>query len=506
MAKVERASLLTGDEVPAPVGEAPAPKVSRKKRYADEVEVAQPLVMNYEPRWASTIGATAVAAREFAKFGAITLRTLSAMARTFVPAAVIAARTNDVAEFSTMSSDMFEPGWRMRMRNPTVEPTRRDKKRMAQLAEAFLRGGGDMWPNGMEGVLRAIVPQTLAWDRYTFEVLRHSDGTPMGLVPVDGATMAKAIPVGTSATNGRWYPRGNDTAYYQIIDNKIVSAFRKDQIGWGVRNPSTHVNTFGQGVPELEVGLPLITDLLNIYTANATRASGGLRSDALLLFKTDGGTRRFRAVEEQILAAMSNNVGRQRTPLIQVDPNMKEDVVVVPLHHPTSELELGQQLSLLTKYVCALYDVDPARIQQVFGTEGQTSTVESGKGLSARIENGRRSAIPTLRNIQATFNQSAVWPTDPNYVFEFTGIQVETKDAMVKRLSEEVRLYKSPNEARAELGMPPNDDPVSRYPLDAAYSPWLAKVIENSTGAGDDLMSDMDMDFDEFIEGKRVSR
>jgi len=466
-----------------------------------------PKAYNYEPRWAATVAAAMVAAKEYAKYGVVSLGTLYRMSKTFLPAAIFAARTNDCADFSMYSTSRHVPGWTPGMRDKRRTPTRRDEKRMQEIADFFMGGGTDFWENGFEGFIRAIVPQSMTWDRYTYEVVRNEDRMPVSLVPVDATSVAKAMPTGKNL-NGRWNPRGDEVAFLQVVDNKVTAEFKRGELGWGARNPSTLLNGLGHGVPEMETGMNILVDILNIYIANSARASTGLRSDALVIVKSDMATGKFNTFERKVVAAMSNNSGRQATPVLQIDPNLKEDVTVVPLHHPSSEMELGAQMGMLVKYFCALFDMDPARIQQVFGVEGQTSTVESGKGLSSRILSGHRSAYPMLRNIAWNLTTTVLWHTPgwEDYVFEFTGLTDETREERVKIAAMEADSYKSVNEVRQEMDEQAWDDPISRRPLHAAYAPLTQAVIANAVSPEDNLATDASLGVGEWLQGKQATK
>lgn len=485
-----------------------SPKVKPKALPADDGVLVEPVAYNVEPLWAATVGVTMMAAREFAKQGVVSLRTLSAMGKTFIPAAITRVRTNDVAEYAEMSLDKFQPGWTIQMRDPNATPTRHDLKAMRRLSEVFLRAGDVFWPNGFEGLLRAIVPQSLIWDRYCFEVLRESDGTPWALVPVDASTIAKAIPTAQQGKGGQWYPRGNQTAYLQIADNDIVAEFTRYQLAWGVRNPSARINAFGYGVPELELAIPLITDALNISVANSSIASAGLRSEAIILYHTDADDRRWRAIERNVSAALASSTrNRHRVPIVKVDPSIKEDVTVVPLHRGASDMQMAQQLAQVTKYICAIYDIDPARINMLYGNEFQTNTI-SGAGSSARIAQGRRQVLPLLKNLAHTFNSTVVWPTHPKYRFVFTGTDTQSEAERVEAYTKAAQVYLSPNEVRTMLGLSPFTDTVSKHPLHAQYTTLIQQELDAESEAKAQTERDMQIDeggFPAWLGGKRLT-
>lgn len=455
----------------------------------------------------------------------LSFASLMAMSRIPVIGTIIQTRISQVADFARSQPDPYSIGYRIRHRDVKREPTKRDENRIKEITELIERAGGPYWYGGFEGFLRAVTRDSLTYDQANFEVIRERGGRPWGFVPVDAATIRRAKPNAKAMATGRIDP--DDIAFIQIMNNKVVNEWERHELAWCIRRPRTWVYANGYGFPELEELMTTITNLLNAETFNSTNFTNGIHTRTILGLKSTMDETMFKAFKREVVAMMSGVGNANRVPIIQLDPEFKEELAAVPLDRSNAEMEYREWLNWLLKIVCGSYGMDSAEINFVFGNEGQSTGGMQGSPVAERVALSKERGLrPLLRSIAYWLNEWVIQPFNEDYMIEFTGFDEQSEADRYELDNKAIRAWMTVDEIRAQKDLGPLPDGLGEIILDptwyqAKQAADMAAQQEEQGGEQDSLfgppgeegeedMEDMDfggedMDFGGEEEGEPMA-
>jgi len=381
---------------------------------------------------------------------------LAQMARVPVVSAIIQTRINQVAEFCTPQSNKYDAGFVLRPRDKAAEVTDAIKRKVTELT-AWLETCGDGYKYSgafdFEAFVRMILRDSLTYDQCAFEVLRTRGGKVTGFVPVDASTIRRAATSAEERKEGRrdW----SEGAFVQVINNKKVAEWDAESLGFGVRRPRTWLYAHGYGYPELEELVRTVTYLVNAETYNASNFVNGIHVNSILAVKSKMSPQLFRAFRRDFYAMLSGAHQAKRTPILQLDPDANEEVSSVSMGSSAEEMGYSTWMGYLTKIACAIYQIDPAELGFVFGSEGVTSSLSQGGPEQRILASKDRGLRPLLRQVQGWVNRWIIHPIAPDLSFEFVGLDAETEASKLQADKDRVSTYMTINEIRASNGLEP---------------------------------------------------
>lgn len=369
--------------------------------------------------------------------------TLDKLSRHNIASAIVQTRINQVSEFSNPTEEnSSDPiGFRIKKRDGSL-PSDEEHLKIKQLERFIVDCGSETidFELTFESFLRQIVRDSLVYDQANFEVVRNKAGKIIAFLPVDASTIRRA--------------KSNDSEikYVQVKNNKIISEFKEEELCFGVRRPRTSLGVKKYGHPELEELYQTLNHIYNAETYNASNFTNGISAAGIIAVKSKMNPKLFRAFRKEFYQMLTGTHNSKKTPLIQLDPDANEDLKALNLSASNAEMEYSQWINYLIKVTCAIYQMDPAEIGFVFGNESQRSTAVQSDP-SARVLMGKEKGLrPLLRAIQSWINKYIVYQIDPNYQFEFIGI--DAVSALDKQRIQKGRaLYMTVNELRALSGL-----------------------------------------------------
>lgn len=379
---------------------------------------------------------------------------LTYMSRVPVISSILQTRINQIAEFCIPQEDQFKAGYVIRLRDKTKEPTDEEKKEMQTLTQWIETCGegykfGGAWD--FESFVRMIIRDSLIYDQACFEIIKNRGGAIIGFIPVDASTIRRASVTEEEKKTGHrdWI----DSAFIQVINGKRVATFDNDQLAFCIRRPRTNIVSRGYGFPELEELVKVVTHLVNAETYNASNFTNGIHANSILAIKSKMNPQLFRAFKREFYANLSGPAQAKRTPIIQLDPESQEEIESVNLGATAEEMGYKDWLGYLTKVACSVYQIDPAELGFVFGTEGQTGALTQ-QGPGARIQASKDKGLyPLLRSVQNWINRHIIHQVNDKYELRFMGLDAETeKDALTSDI-QRVSNYMTINEIRAKHGL-----------------------------------------------------
>jgi hypothetical protein len=379
-----------------------------------------------------------------------------AMTRIPVIGSMVWTRVNQAADFTQPQPDPYTVGFKVKHRYKSKKPNSSDNKSIEKIRDIITRAGGGYWPGGFDGFMRTIVQDSLTYDQVNFEVIRSRDGKPWGFVPLDPRTIRRALPSDKDIEAGRVDPLR--VSYIQFHRDEIVNEFDRGDLSWGIRRPRSDIRAFGYGWPEPEQLIGTITNLINAETFNAAKFNNGFSPRTILGIKSNMDSEQFAAVERQVWAMLNGVAAHGRVPILQLDPEFKEDITTVNLANDGGEMEYREWVNWLLKVVCGVYQIDPAEIGFVFGNEGQGTGLQNSSAAE-RVSMSREKGLrPLLRSIAYWLNEWVVYQFDDNYELEFVGFDSETEQQRNTLDQISVQNWMTVNEVRALRDMPPVED------------------------------------------------
>lgn len=395
--------------------------------------------------------------------------TLFNMSRTPVIAAILNTRIQQVSEFASPQTSPYGIGFKVRLRDLKKKATRASEKQANEIQKILLSAGGGYGVGGFEPFLRCIMRDSLTYDQCNFEILRTRGGRVAGFVPVDASTIRRARPTEAEISRGRIKP--NDRKFVQLVDNKIVNEYTREELGWGIRRPRTWLYANGYGYPELEELTKIVTYILNAETYNAVNFTNGIHASTILALKASLTQEQFRVFKRELTAMMHGPANAKRMPMVLLDPRSesKQELQAVNLSQSNREMEYSQWNSYLIKIACSLYSMDPAELGFVFGNENQVSTI-TANGPSDRITASKERGLrPMLRAVESWLNTWVVHQIDEDFMVDFVGFDAKSEEAKQQLDIAALKAYKTINEVRAEHDLPPLEDQLGNLVLEPSF-------------------------------------
>jgi len=421
--------------------------------------------------------------------------TLRRMARVPLISAVIQTRVNQVAEFTVPQQRETDLGFRVRLRDKTKAPTAKSRKRAQELTDWIMRCGIDDAIGGTENTfetfLRKVVRDSLIFDQCAFEVMTDRSGNIAGIVPVDASTIRRARLRQEELDAGRRIYRPDGEAWAQILEGKIVAAFSNEELVVGIRRPRTWTKVAGYGYPELEELVGVITNLLNAEGYNAQNFTHGMHTAGILAIKSKMNPQMFRTFRREFYAMLSGAHNAKKTPLVQLDPDAKEELQAVNLSSSNREMEYGQWISWLLRTTCSVYQISPSALggQWTYGNEGQTNSLATASPVQRVTHSDELGLRPLLRAVEGWLNRGVMRHLDPDYELAFVGFDADSESNQLDLDTKKVRAFMTINEVRARYDLPALDSDVGDMILDSTYinTAWqMGMADEEAPPEGED--------------------
>jgi phage portal protein BeeE len=195
--------------------------------------------------------------------------------------------------------------------------------------------------------------------------------------------------------------------------------------------------------------------MLNSEIYNASNFSNGINVNGILAVKTKMNPQLFRSFRREFYSMLTGANNSKKTPLIQLDPDNDEDVKAVNLSSTNKEMEFQEWMNYLIKIACSVYQIDPAEIGFIFGTEGSRNTLYNA-GPSERVLMSKEKGLrPTLRAIESWINRYVIDQIDPRFELFFTGLDTLSMKEKIELDGMRVRTFMTVNEVRALHDLPP---------------------------------------------------
>lgn len=367
-----------------------------------------------------------------------------------------------------------------------------------------------------DSALRAIVRDSLTFDRYAVEVVPDKAGRVHHWFPVDGATIKFASnrlkdyrQVADNFLNlDILYPEDqvqamqkqkvldldpklldmNAYKYVQVIRGKIERAYTEDEMKVGIRNQTTNIYANGYGISELELAVGLVTGHLNAEFYNQAYFTQGFSAKGILHIKAAINRRKMETVRQQWQHMLKGARNSFQTPIFAG----MEDVEWIPLTQNHTDIGFEGWMRYLVKMLCAIYQIDPSEIGIPFKDEGGGGSGLAGDATKEKNDHSKDKGLyPLLRHVENFVNEQLLKKFDDRFILKFCGVTSETQVEAVDRQDKERKFKKTVNEIRAEDGLPPlpgMDDFIAGPEYATWYGQFSPKAEEQAAQAQEQQM------------------
>ena len=418
------------------------------------------------------------------KMFSLTYTTLRRMSKTPIINSIIKTRKNQIADFAEPQADRYNTGFVIRKKSKMgVEQkmSEKDKKIANAITDFIMNCGGEAsWTNDdFDTFIRKIVEDSLIFDQMTFECVRNRRGKLEYFVATDASTFRMAESAFRTDYDNDFFHRlgsgvyadetlqalnkkvnGYYPQYVQVYQSAIVNEFYPWELCFGVRNPSTWINSNGYGCSELEDLINIVTALLWGDEYNRRFFSQGSAPKGLLRIKSGMNEKALQQFKQQWQAMISGVMQSWKTPVVEADVDW------IDLQKSNRDMEYNSWMEYLIKLACAIYNIDPTEIGwDISRSQGNSGLFESSN--KERLQHSKDKGLyPILKFIQRKINKYIVEQINPDFEFVFMGLNgmtiQEELDMDVKKLN----AFATVNEIREKWDMPKLDD--------------IGDVIENS--------------------------
>lgn len=399
----------------------------------------------------------------------LSLLDLRAMANNPIIASIIQTRKNQVAAFCYPQKDDYSYGYVIKAKDSEVTGSKDSKVISDWIYGAGIPGYGE---DLFETLARKYIEDSLILDQACIEVVLRRDLTPAYMVGIDAATIRRTKASLDYATP----PNRTEPMYVQIINEVVQAQYTNDQMIFGIRNPKTDIRYVGYGMSELETLIRTVSTIVNAERYNSGQLTQGGIAKGVLIVKGDADRQQFESFKRDFREATRNAAAYWRPPVLQVSKDAEVDWVA--LDRSQKDMEYSQLFDFLVKQACGVYQIDPSEVNWSIAGSGTTTNFESGSDQKQMISQWR-GLKPLLVHFANQINIKVIDRIDPRYRLEFEGLERDRLTDLDVRIKE-VKNFKTLNEVRADINLPPVDG--GDVVLNADY---IKMVQGDSSGMGD---------------------
>ena len=397
-------------------------------------------------------------------------------AMSFVPAiaAVINTRLNQVARFSRTPKFDGDVGFRIGLKDKEKKMSAAQEKRANEIEQFFLSTG--FIPNlrrkdNFNQFLRKVVRDTLTIDVLSWENVPNLKKELSEIWAVDGATIEIVAnsPVGESLplpvyepTTRRGVNSDGDIAYVQRVNGQIVAEFTEDELAYGIRNPRTDIRFTDFGFSELEQLMEVVTGIVNGVRYNTSYFTHSNLPQGVLELVGKYKDSHLEDFKRHWKAMVSGAVGKWSVPVIAMEDGT--GVKFTDFKKGNRDMEFNQFMEFLFNIACAVYQIDPNEVGFKSWTSGQGRF--RSDNTEAKMDSSQdKGFIPLMHFLSDTFNSEIVDRIEPEFSFNWVGVDEENEDLKLERQSKkltsglttvrEVRLNNDEDEILNEDKKPP---------------------------------------------------
>lgn len=407
------------------------------------------------------------------KTGFITNALLKQVSRR-TPAAsiIIHTRASQVQSFCRAQTNRFDTGYKFQPRDKSQQPDQEEIKKL----EDFINNCGIKEERAPEDKLTfdqwgyMVTSDMLRYGHCAIERVPRKDGGLYAFLPLAAEGIYYANPKADgkdiNAQRNLWRermdeegeaePSPGDVMFVQVMDNKVIEEFTREEMVFAKLNNETDTDLSGYSISPLERALSMLTAQLQIENHQRGFFTHGVASRGILVIQGDMTPNQLRVLQSQWTQQTTGPLNSWRTPVLA---GIK-GVQWVPLTAGNRDMEYAAYQDHVLRTVHGCFTIDPEETGFGYlsrGTE-QRSLGESSNEYKI-LASQSRGLRPILSRIESIINEEILPGFDEElskkYEFCFVGLDAETRLEETQRLGGEVSLHTSVNEARSQAELEP---------------------------------------------------
>ncbi len=405
-------------------------------------------------------------------------------------------RIHQVQRFLTRPRHDWQPGLKLRFKDPQRKKRDEDGARFTWLMNYLMSGGAEFDPRVMRALQRdhlhdftaKHLRDSLFMDHAPIELIpSRSGGRVHGFIAVDGAKVYRTDPTtGLSEDYGGPAERNilmgrtnygdpsNIVAVY--ADNgTIVSQYSHMDLLLPVRNPTSDERYFGYGEAEPEQLIEIATAWMNAFSLNTRSISDNSTPRGVWSLVGDYQTDDIERFKQMVRGQLTGASNRFRNAIVSAPAGEGAGVTFTETGAQVEEQMYARWQVLQVVIACSLYQMDPAELGFESYSAGNTSSLSSGD-TEARLTSGVDHGLYTLLSRYGRTLNEIIATQDPDVEADWTGLDDNKEDAQARE--PEILTWGELRTRHGEV----NDD-LDEDLLNMPLNPVIAPLYMQKVGA-----------------------
>lgn len=370
------------------------------------------------------------------------------------PQLVTRARVTDLARYSGLSTQLWEPGWSVGLRDEKETPSKDDLKdirdaerfiwncnRESSYSDARERDAGRI--SSFEMFLRQFGDDTHTFDGWSVWTDMDRAGRIKAFANLPAGNIRLAIP-------GKGYAN-NPQLFCALVDNtgNPVRPFSRDELYWAVRNPRNDPDTWGYGWSEIEISIMMVQAFQSAIQLNSDTFTRNSMPNGMLLAIGDY----FNQPQLDALTREFTNMKRGTSkmwgmPVIGIPEKAKLEILNF-MDMKGQDIRYKDHINLMGGIYCIVAQFPPRRLG-IFAS-GQKRDNEPLKDESVETAGVDDPGLPALLGFARNrINEYLIAPNWPKLIMRFNGANPK-EDARAYEARKMARTWK---EARTAVDLP----------------------------------------------------
>jgi hypothetical protein len=377
--------------------------------------------------------------------GSLSFEVMQRMGNIPVVFSIVKTRLDQIRNYLKYSHDSNKEGYTIKRKTSLFEEdskkelSSQDKRKIEYIVNFLEYGGrGGKWDDGddLNDFVSKIMRDSIVLDQAAFELVRDKKGDMYKHVAIDASLIRQldsSDPRYLEQFKGMqvngFYPK-----YAQVWNNQIVKTPNTNEsviyypwdLGYGIRNRTANVRNNGYGTSELEVGIELVTWILNGMQYNGNFFKNGSNPKGFINIKN--GNLNNSVLNDFRQAWQQMAVGVNQSHKLPVFEGL--DLEWIDLQQNNRDMEFQAWTEFLIVIFCSVYSIDPSELGFHFK---QQADIFGQQGQKERLQHSQKKGLePLLNFLEKLINKYIVTEIDDQFEFKFTGLSVEDEEAQIK--------------------------------------------------------------------------
>lgn len=377
---------------------------------------------------------------------------------------IISTRANECLPFTKRSMSSFSPGFKIVLRDEKEKPTAKSAARAKEL-ERFIEHTGDPDNSALRDDFSTFVykvaTDSLMFAQMAAEIVPDRAGRPNQFYAVDAST----IRIAQYAQPYDSDDLEKEVRHVQVVDGRILTTYTREQLMFGIRNPSTDVRMSGYGISEIEKVQRACAAILQSWEHNVRAFTQGTSIRGIINIREPMGPEQFEDFRDDFYR-WARGVDNAHTTSVM---NSEAGFDYTNLAQTNDQMGYGDWTNFLIKILCAAYNTAPDLIGFNYGNVGQDNALGQASNEWKITQSKERGLRPLVDHIFGLIDERIIKPLDENFRLVHVGLDQMTPEQAEQINTSQVRSVATVDEIRARTDQPPLPDGTGAIILDPTW-------------------------------------